>query len=83
MKIKILEENARWWKGEPVTWAYEDKRGDWWLIKDDPKQKPKMKIKHTKGSSNSLTTKHYFFIFLCSCFGVLFATLLAKYLILN
>jgi len=83
VKIKILEENARWWKGEPVTWAYEDKHGDWWLIKDDPKQKPKMKIKPTKDSSNSFTTKQYLFIFLCSCFGVLFATLLTKYLMLN
>ena len=83
MKIKILDENAKWWKGEPVTWAYEDKRGDWWLIKDDPKQKPNMKIKPTKESSRSMTIKEYFFIFLCACLGTLTAMLLTKYLLLN
>jgi len=84
MKLKKLDENARWWKGEPITWAYEDKRGHWWLIKDKPEPKPNMKIKEKRGEgSNLLAIKQYFFIFLSSCLGVLAAMLLARYLLLN
>ncbi len=83
-KIRILDENAKWWRGEPITWAYEDRRGDWWLLKDDPKPKSSMKIKpKTKESSNLFTVKHYIFIFLSSCLGVLAATFLARYILLN
>ena len=84
MRLKKLDENARWWKGEPITWAYEDKRGDWWLIKDKPEPKPSMKIKDKGGgASNLLTVKQYFFIFLSSCLGVLAAMFLARYILLN
>ena len=84
-RIKKLDENAKWWKGEPITWAYEDRRGDWWLVKDGPKPKSEsdMKIKpETKESSNLFTIKHYIFIFLSSCLGVLASMLLARYILL-
>lgn len=33
--MKKLDENAKWWKGLETEWAYQDKNGDWWLIKNE------------------------------------------------
>lgn len=85
MKLTKLDENGKWWVGLPTTWVYSDKKGDWWLIKDDGKRgekKPKMKTKSSRSgcASSSFGAKQFLFVFLCSFLGVVLGVIVARIL---
>jgi hypothetical protein len=85
--IKKLDENAKWWKGDDtITWAIEDKKGDWWLVggSEFPEKKltSKMKIKKVRGdSTNRLNTLWYISIVLASALGISLALNLISFLL--
>tara|TARA_Y100000310_G_C20447418_1_gene699097 strand:- start:612 stop:869 length:258 start_codon:yes stop_codon:yes gene_type:complete len=85
MKLKILDKNAHWWKGDKtVTWATQDKKGDWWLIggSEFPEKKVDMKTKNLKNeSSNEAGLKMMLFIAIGSFLGVSLAMLLFSLII--
>jgi len=37
--VKIIDKNTKPWIGSEKEWAYKDKNGEWWLIKDTKKNK--------------------------------------------
>ena len=81
MKLKILDKNAHWWKGDKtVTWATQDKKGDWWLIggSEFPEKKVDMKTnsKNKGMRSNNTDFKIMLFIAIGSFTGVSLAVLL-------
>jgi len=41
--MKILDKNAKWWKGTEKEWAYQDKNGDWWIVKNERKEEVRKK----------------------------------------
>jgi len=85
--IKILDKNAKWWRGDDtVTWAIEDKKGDWWLVggSEFPEKKltNKMKIKKTRGdSTNRLNVWWFVSVVLASVLGVSLALNLISFLL--
>ena len=82
MKLKILDENARWWAKEKVDWAIQDKKGDYWIIpgSEFPEKKIDMKTKNLKHArSNDTGLKMIFFIFIASFLGVVLAGLLFSF----
>ena len=39
--MKIIDKNTKWWTSSEKEWAYKDKNGDWWLIKNTEGNKQK------------------------------------------
>lgn len=37
--MKKVDKNSKWWIGEEKEWVFQDKDGDWWLIKDEKEKK--------------------------------------------
>ena len=40
--MKKLDENAKWWVSSEKEWSYQDKSGDWWLIRGGKVEQEKM-----------------------------------------
>jgi hypothetical protein len=70
--MKILNENARWWKGIEKEWAVQDKSGNWWLYSaKDSNLKMKMPRKKRVGEQSLMLTKEYCIIIaLASALGI-------------
>lgn len=72
--------SAKWWKGakEKLTWAIEDKNGDWWLVggSEFPERKlsdsseVKINLKRSKERSVRATPERMMLILLASALGV-------------
>ena len=42
--MKKINKNTKWWIGTEKEWGFQDKDGDWWLIKDQGENKEQKKM---------------------------------------
>tara|TARA_R110002110_G_scaffold128650_1_gene308362 strand:+ start:179 stop:424 length:246 start_codon:yes stop_codon:yes gene_type:complete len=70
--MKILNENARWWKGIEKEWAFRDGKGKWWIYKKQKKNKVSSALRQKKKEEGSsiFSTEDYAIIALASALGV-------------
>jgi hypothetical protein len=77
--VKYDKTSAKWWRGskDKITWAIEDKNGDWWLVggaefpeKKLPDGEVKIDLKRNKERSIRATPDRMLVILLASALGV-------------
>lgn len=77
--VKYDKTSAKWWRGskDKITWAIEDKNGDWWLVggSEFPEKKlsdseVKINLKRSKERSVQATPERMMVILLASALGV-------------
>ncbi len=71
-QLKILDENAHWWKDEVEQWAIEDKSGNWWVVggSEFPEKKTPPKASRRKTRKKPSTLMNMTLILLGLALGI-------------
>ena len=77
--MRILNKYSHWWKKEEREWAWQDKRGDWWIsksnYKNDLMNSPSKK--RQKQKSSRLSVENYLAIIGATTIGIVVGSIIA------
>ena len=69
--MKILNEDAYWWKGQEKEWAMQDRSGNWWIYRNEKKDRQMIPEKTRRKEHSAVYSRdQYIIIALASALGI-------------